>query len=456
MVASGRACRCSMNAAISRIGPSTLVVTTASAEARNAAGLVPVLDPHDAGHGDQHVEVGMRWPAPPWRRDAMLAGVGRVDPDGVDAGVLGGDPLEQFGAAAADDDGVAPGLQREREGEADAAGGAGDEDGVSCDVHASSLSVDARRGAESGYRGIGDPWFARAPRQADTWTAWTAPHSPTSCAGAARRCARRTSGCPPGARRRDPRTAPRGGRRAGRRCRPTTTPGWSSGAARSRASRCSPSLARALRLTADERDYLFRVAGHNTPDRLAAAGARRPGAAAGARPARRHPGARSCPTWARRWCRTGWRSPCSATSPATPAWPAARSTAGSPIRPSGCATPRTTATGRAAPRSPTCAPPTGRWARGRGPASSCGRCSQGQPGVRRAVGAARGRPALRGPQDAAPPRARRRSRWTARCCSPRTSRRRLLVLTAPPRTEGYEKLQLLAVLGTRAVRRGAA
>ncbi len=31
------------------------------------------------------------------------------------------------------------------------------------------------------------------------------------------------------------------------------------------------SLARALRLSADERDYLFRVAGHNTPDRLGGA-----------------------------------------------------------------------------------------------------------------------------------------------------------------------------------------
>ena len=32
------------------------------------------------------------------------------------------------------------------------------------------------------------------------------------------------------------------------------------------------SLARALRLTADERDYLYRVAGHNTPDRISGAG----------------------------------------------------------------------------------------------------------------------------------------------------------------------------------------
>ncbi len=38
MVASGRVRRCSMNAAMSRTGPSTLVVSTDSAEARNPAG----------------------------------------------------------------------------------------------------------------------------------------------------------------------------------------------------------------------------------------------------------------------------------------------------------------------------------------------------------------------------------------------------------------------------------
>ncbi|SHT57960.1 Uncharacterised protein [Mycobacteroides abscessus subsp. abscessus] len=38
MVASGRTCRCSMKAAIKRIGPSTFVVTISSADCRNDSG----------------------------------------------------------------------------------------------------------------------------------------------------------------------------------------------------------------------------------------------------------------------------------------------------------------------------------------------------------------------------------------------------------------------------------
>jgi hypothetical protein len=45
--------------------------------------------------------------------------------------MLSGDLPEQFAAPATDDDGIPPGLQLEREGKADAAGGAGNEDGVS-------------------------------------------------------------------------------------------------------------------------------------------------------------------------------------------------------------------------------------------------------------------------------------------------------------------------------------
>lgn len=55
------------------------------------------------------------------------------------AGVLSGDLGEPVGSAAADDHGVAPLVQAEGQGEADPARGAGDEDGVSGDVHASSL-----------------------------------------------------------------------------------------------------------------------------------------------------------------------------------------------------------------------------------------------------------------------------------------------------------------------------
>jgi hypothetical protein len=42
--------------------------------------------------------------------------------------MLSGDPLQQVGAPAADDDGVTPGLQLGGEGQTNAAGGAGDED----------------------------------------------------------------------------------------------------------------------------------------------------------------------------------------------------------------------------------------------------------------------------------------------------------------------------------------
>jgi hypothetical protein len=56
--------------------------------------------------------------------------IAAVDLHGVDAGVPGGDLVKQVGSPAADDHGVAPGVQLHRQGEADAAGGAGDEDGV--------------------------------------------------------------------------------------------------------------------------------------------------------------------------------------------------------------------------------------------------------------------------------------------------------------------------------------
>ena len=64
------------------------------------------------------------------RRADLLERIAAVDLDGVDAGVPGGDLIKQVGSPAADDHGVAPGVQFDRQGEADAAGGAGDEDGV--------------------------------------------------------------------------------------------------------------------------------------------------------------------------------------------------------------------------------------------------------------------------------------------------------------------------------------
>jgi len=70
--------------------------------------LVPVLDTHDSGHRDEDVEAGML--REHFLRGGLDArGVGGVDLHGVDAGVLRGDLLQQFGASAADNDGVTPG-----------------------------------------------------------------------------------------------------------------------------------------------------------------------------------------------------------------------------------------------------------------------------------------------------------------------------------------------------------
>jgi hypothetical protein len=133
--------------------------------------LVPVLDPHNAGHGDEHVEVGV--PGQYLLGRGIDAGrIGRVELHGAEAGVLGGDPLEQLSAPAADDHGVAPGLQRDGEREPDTAGRAGDEDGVPGNVHALDSGRPAPDGAESACRGISDPWLAHGGcRILGGWTA---------------------------------------------------------------------------------------------------------------------------------------------------------------------------------------------------------------------------------------------------------------------------------------------
>ena len=124
IVASGWARRCPMKAAMRRIGPSTLVVTVASAEARNDSGSCQSSTRMIPRHGDQDVEV--RVP-----RQHLLGGGGdargvrRVDLNRVDAGMLFGDLVEQLRAAAADDDGVPLRLQGQSQGETDSAGGAG-------------------------------------------------------------------------------------------------------------------------------------------------------------------------------------------------------------------------------------------------------------------------------------------------------------------------------------------
>ncbi len=71
------------------------------------------------------------------------APIRRVDPDRVDAGMLRGDRDEPVLSASAHDDGVAAFVQAQSESEADAAGRAGNEDGVSADVHGFSIRATA-------------------------------------------------------------------------------------------------------------------------------------------------------------------------------------------------------------------------------------------------------------------------------------------------------------------------
>ena len=99
-------------------------------------------------------------------------------------------------------------------------------------------------------------------------------------------------------------------------------------------------LARALRLSDDERDHLFHLAGHQPAARRRGGppGPRRPGAHA--RPARRHAGPGAVRSRARSSPRTGRPSCSRATTPASPATGATSPTAGSPTRPRGpCAPP---------------------------------------------------------------------------------------------------------------------
>lgn len=92
-----------MKAAMRRIGPSRLVVTVASACERNPAGVV------------QYVQIGMCSDDLFGSMVDALRLCG-VDPHGVDTGMISGDPLQPLGPPAADDDGVAPGLQPQGKG----------------------------------------------------------------------------------------------------------------------------------------------------------------------------------------------------------------------------------------------------------------------------------------------------------------------------------------------------
>ena len=107
-----------------------------------------------------------------------------------------------------------PGLEGDGQGEADAAGGAGDEDGVSGDVHGPSSRRVRRRAAESTHRGIGDPWLrVRAGRDTGRMDRAALAGLPATPPGG--RCDPEDVGLPAGARRRTRRAASGGGRVAG-------------------------------------------------------------------------------------------------------------------------------------------------------------------------------------------------------------------------------------------------
>ena len=104
--------RWSVNAAIRRMGPRRFAATQLI-----AAGLVrgvQVLGDHDADHRNVHVQAEM---FRDFRRSGDGVRVGGVDLDGVDDGLVGGDLVEQFGAASTDDDGVAEVVESRAEAE---------------------------------------------------------------------------------------------------------------------------------------------------------------------------------------------------------------------------------------------------------------------------------------------------------------------------------------------------
>ena len=169
----------------------------------------PVLGAHHPGHGDEDVEVGVGGEhLGGGGRDA--GGVGGVDLHALQA-VLGGEGLQQGGAPPADDDGVPGGLQPQGEGEPDAAGGAGDEDGASGDVHAARLRRGGPRRQRPADRGTGSPWSPRPP-----WRSMAGMDRPGLAAFLRSRreaLVPADVGLPPGARRRAPAC---GGRRSPR------------------------------------------------------------------------------------------------------------------------------------------------------------------------------------------------------------------------------------------------
>ena len=116
------------------------------------------------------------------------------------------------------------------------------------------------------YPGIGDPWTR--PCRARILKGWTGPHSLISCAAAAAAaCGRRTWACP---------SAPDAVTAGLRREEVAALTGMSTDYYTRLEQQRGPqpsqqmltALARGLRLSLEERDHLFRLAGHGTPSRV--------------------------------------------------------------------------------------------------------------------------------------------------------------------------------------------
>ncbi len=189
--------------------------------------------------------------------------VGDVEEDAFEL-VLGGELVEEVLAAAADDDGVAEVAEAAGELEADTRRTAGEEDRVACGFHGSSLEAGCRRQPGSVEPLLGKQWITAGP--ARTLESWSTPTCPISCASAGRPCSPKTSGCPAadGVVRRD----------CGARRSPSLASMSTDYYSRLEGGRGpQPSvemlgaIARALRLTLEERDHLFVLAGHGVPPR---------------------------------------------------------------------------------------------------------------------------------------------------------------------------------------------
>ena len=145
---------------MSRIGPSTLVVDDllgvgeeAPACVQSSARMIPAIATSTFSVGERLDHVGGGAPRSRRRRRCRCGRSSRP--------CVGGELRRAASCARPPTMTVLPArLEAQREGEADAAGRAGDEDGVSGDVHASTVAARrGRRRERPGDRGIGGPWL---------------------------------------------------------------------------------------------------------------------------------------------------------------------------------------------------------------------------------------------------------------------------------------------------------